>query len=85
MVRGRAPSAAAPARRAAGLAGLVTGQTDENSHANSNRQRDQRTMFDLIDEAAQGLITELRRIAADLRYLIAYGVGAAAQSLGYAT
>jgi hypothetical protein len=42
-------------------------------------------MFDLIDEAAQGLITELRRIAADLCYLIAYGVGAAAQSLGYAT
>ena len=42
-------------------------------------------MLDLINEAAQRLITELRCITADLCHFIAHGVGAAAQSFGYAT
>jgi CheY-like chemotaxis protein/DNA-directed RNA polymerase specialized sigma24 family protein len=63
---------------------VVASQADEDPHANRNCERDQRAMLDLVGQAAQRMVAELRCLAADFRRLIAHGVGPAAQSFGHA-
>ena len=56
----------------------VAREADENSNTNSNCERDQRAVLDLVGQAAQRIVAELCRLAADFRRFIAHGVGPAA-------
>jgi len=73
----------APNRGASGSArARVARQADENADRNGDPERDQRPMLDLVGEAAQSLIPELGRVAANFRHVVAHGIGASAQILG---
>jgi hypothetical protein len=62
----------------------VAREADENSNTNSNCERDQRAMLDLVGQAPQRIVAELCRLAADFRRFIAHGAGSAAESFGHA-